>query len=73
MFYPLISLRYTFSFFKVCEDWKIKVCDFGFARKAEAKADYLTLCGTDEWMAPEVGLGTLPLPEIDSLATTHLY
>jgi len=41
----------------VCEDWKIKVCDFGFARKAEAKADYLTMCGTDEWMAPEVGLG----------------
>jgi len=41
----------------VCDDWKIKVCDFGFARKAEAKADYLTMCGTDEWMAPEVGLG----------------
>jgi LIM domain kinase 1 len=41
----------------VCEDWKIKVCDFGFARKAEPKADFLTMCGTDEWMAPEVGLG----------------
>jgi len=41
----------------VCDDWKIKICDFGFARKAEGKADYLTMCGTDEWMAPEVGLG----------------
>lgn len=41
---------------QVCEDWRVKVCDFGFARKAE-KADFLTMCGTDEWMAPEVGLG----------------
>jgi len=41
----------------VCDDWKIKICDFGFARRAKAKPEYLTMCGTDEWMAPEVGLG----------------
>jgi serine/threonine protein kinase len=33
------------------------VCDFGFARKAEPKADHLTICGTYGWMAPEVYRG----------------
>ncbi len=55
--YKLWFVRVLTCFQKVCEDWKIKVCDFGFARKAEPKADFLTMCGTDEWMAPEVGLG----------------
>lgn len=40
-----------------------KVCDFGFARvltKVEGprnNTNYLTICGTDDWMAPEVILG----------------
>merc|ERR1711982_304301 len=40
------------------EHFRAKLCDFGFARlneKREARA--LTLCGTDDWMAPEVILG----------------
>ena len=38
--------------------WNVKVCDFGFARKVtEGKPNYMTMCGTDEWMAPEVALG----------------
>ncbi|GAM29201.1 hypothetical protein SAMD00019534_123770 [Acytostelium subglobosum LB1] len=44
----------------VCESWKIKVCDFGFARTAglngRAKRT-MTICGTNNWMAPEVILG----------------
>ena len=38
-------------------EWRVKVCDFGFARKIAPKNEYMTLCGTDEWMAPEVMLG----------------
>jgi len=40
-----------------------KICDFGFARvfdkalSSSAKSNYLTICGTDDWMAPEVILG----------------
>jgi LIM domain kinase 1 len=48
---------------------RIKVCDFGFARtittnqkKNQQRARAMTLCGTDEWMAPEVILG-LPYNE----------
>jgi len=37
-------------------NWKVKICDFGFARAADSK-EYMTLCGTDEWMAPEIMLG----------------
>lgn len=37
-------------------NWKVKICDFGFARASDPK-EYMTLCGTDEWMAPEVLLG----------------
>ena len=34
------------------------MCDFGFARFNEIReARALTLCGTDDWMAPEVILG----------------
>jgi len=40
----------------VGDNWKIKVCDFGFARTAAANRP-MTLCGTDDWMAPEVILG----------------
>jgi len=39
------------------EDWTIKVCDFGFARDIDKSTESMTLCGTDEWMAPEVALG----------------
>jgi len=44
------------------DNWRCKVCDFGFARLQKPKSatltpTYLTLCGTDDWMAPEVMLG----------------
>jgi len=44
------------------DNWRCKVCDFGFARLQKPKTTtlrpmYLTLCGTDDWMAPEVMLG----------------
>jgi len=38
-------------------NWKIKVCDFGFARTAQKSARPMTICGTGEWMAPEIILG----------------
>ena len=35
--------------------YKAKLCDFGFARKDETSANRrMTLCGTDEYMAPEI-------------------
>jgi len=40
----------------VAENGRIKVCDFGFSRKVN-KGEIMTLCGTDEWMAPEVMCG----------------
>lgn len=40
----------------VDEAFRIKICDFGFARSLDPK-EYMTMCGTDEWMAPEVILG----------------
>jgi len=40
----------------VDNNWRVKICDFGFARAANPK-EYMTLCGTDEWMAPEIMLG----------------
>mmetsp|Transcript_30449 Transcript_30449/g.42014 ORF Transcript_30449/g.42014 Transcript_30449/m.42014 type:complete len:350 (+) Transcript_30449:139-1188(+) len=40
----------------VDENWRIKVCDFGFARCVD-RGEVMTVCGTDEWMAPEVALG----------------
>jgi LIM domain kinase 1 len=40
----------------VGENWKVKVCDFGFSRRVN-KGELMTLCGTDEWMAPEVMCG----------------
>ena len=40
------------------ENMKIKLCDFGFARKhVDEKRVKMTLCGTAEWMAPEIVLG----------------
>ncbi|GAM26002.1 hypothetical protein SAMD00019534_091770 [Acytostelium subglobosum LB1] len=42
----------------VAENWVIKVCDFGLARKIDLAAQsQMTICGTDDWMAPEVLLG----------------
>lgn len=41
----------------VDENGKIKLCDFGFSRRVGDTAEQMTLCGTDEWMAPEVMLG----------------
>lgn len=40
----------------VGETWNVKVCDFGFSRDVN-REEYMTLCGTDQWMAPEVMLG----------------
>ncbi|EGC29222.1 hypothetical protein DICPUDRAFT_99895 [Dictyostelium purpureum] len=43
----------------VGDSWKIKVCDFGFARTAYAgrAKRTMTICGTTNCMAPEVILG----------------
>eukprot|EP00013_Stygamoeba_regulata_P018838 CAMPEP_0177654604 /NCGR_PEP_ID=MMETSP0447-20121125/14432_1 /TAXON_ID=0 /ORGANISM="Stygamoeba regulata, Strain BSH-02190019" /LENGTH=351 /DNA_ID=CAMNT_0019158287 /DNA_START=217 /DNA_END=1272 /DNA_ORIENTATION=+ len=38
------------------DGWRVKVCDFGFARNVN-RGELMTLCGTDEWMAPEVMCG----------------
>jgi len=40
----------------VGENFRVKVCDFGFARNVN-RGELMTLCGTDEWMAPEVMCG----------------
>jgi len=40
----------------VGDNMKVKVCDFGFSRRV-SKDQQMTLCGTDEWMAPEVMCG----------------
>jgi len=40
----------------VGDNWKVKVCDFGFSRRV-SKDGVMTVCGTDEWMAPEVMCG----------------
>lgn len=49
------------SFFLCCSSFEAlrkRVCDFGFARKIDGpKNSYFTICGTDEWMSPEVMLG----------------
>lgn len=37
---------------------KVKICDFGFARMVE-RFENMTVCGTNQWMAPEVALGRL--------------
>eukprot|EP00010_Vexillifera_abyssalis_P003698 CAMPEP_0201553242 /NCGR_PEP_ID=MMETSP0173_2-20130828/19526_1 /ASSEMBLY_ACC=CAM_ASM_000268 /TAXON_ID=218659 /ORGANISM="Vexillifera sp., Strain DIVA3 564/2" /LENGTH=927 /DNA_ID=CAMNT_0047963879 /DNA_START=36 /DNA_END=2819 /DNA_ORIENTATION=- len=42
----------------VDEGYRIKVCDFGFSRVVD-KSEFMTVCGTDEWMAPEVRLGKM--------------
>lgn len=40
------------------EDGKAKICDFGLARSGGGlQARPMTICGTDDWMAPEVILG----------------
>jgi len=41
------------------ENLKVKLCDFGFARsiKDRRQMKHMTLCGTEEYMAPEVIFG----------------
>eukprot|EP01103_Thecamoeba_quadrilineata_P019864 TRINITY_DN8252_c0_g1_i1.p1 TRINITY_DN8252_c0_g1~~TRINITY_DN8252_c0_g1_i1.p1 ORF type:complete len:519 (+),score=105.47 TRINITY_DN8252_c0_g1_i1:39-1595(+) len=46
----------------VDENWKVKVCDFGFARAYNKKRSHMSMCGTEDWMAPEVIQG-LPYDE----------
>merc|ERR1711981_385484 len=41
----------------VGENYRIKLCDFGFARRVPDGKHRLTICGTEEWMAPEVIMG----------------
>ncbi|KAL6070635.1 Testis associated actin remodelling kinase 2 [Balamuthia mandrillaris] len=41
----------------VDKDLKVKLCDFGFARTAEYARRPMTLCGTEDWMAPEIIMG----------------
>ena len=38
-------------------DWRGKLCDFGMARAVDENAQCKTLCGTPEYMAPELLLG----------------
>lgn len=40
----------------IAKDGHIKLCDFGFAKATEGKS--WTLCGTPEYLAPEIILGT---------------
>ncbi|GAM27145.1 hypothetical protein SAMD00019534_103200, partial [Acytostelium subglobosum LB1] len=39
------------------DDWSVKICDFGFAKIIAPHTMTTTICGTDEWMSPEVILG----------------
>jgi len=41
------------------ENWDVKLCDFGLSRSVPEpkKKQRMTLCGTDDFMAPEVTLG----------------
>ena len=39
------------------QDWRGKLCDFGMARDADENSQCKTLCGTPEYMAPELLLG----------------
>jgi serine/threonine protein kinase len=43
----------------LAEGWDVKLCDFGLARSVTEpkKKQRMTLCGTDDFMAPEVTLG----------------
>jgi len=43
----------------ISENWNVKLCDFGLSRSVSEpkKKQRMTLCGTDDFMAPEVTLG----------------
>jgi len=43
----------------ISENWNVKLCDFGLSRTVTEpkKKQRMTLCGTDDFMAPEVTLG----------------
>jgi len=47
---------------------KTKICDFGFSRKSSKRA-HMTICGTDEFMAPEIIVGS----EYDQKADVFSY
>jgi serine/threonine protein kinase len=52
-----VSLRITLSLcLQVDDAWRCVIADYGFARKAN-KSSAMTICGTDEFMAPEVLFG----------------
>eukprot|EP01087_Luapelamoeba_hula_P007546 TRINITY_DN1845_c4_g1_i1.p1 TRINITY_DN1845_c4_g1~~TRINITY_DN1845_c4_g1_i1.p1 ORF type:complete len:500 (-),score=59.51 TRINITY_DN1845_c4_g1_i1:33-1532(-) len=46
-------------------NWKIKVCDFGFARSFETRSRGYTICGTEDWMAPELIMGMEYCEKVD--------
>uniref|UniRef100_A0A6B2LE26 non-specific serine/threonine protein kinase n=1 Tax=Arcella intermedia TaxID=1963864 RepID=A0A6B2LE26_9EUKA len=50
------------------DNGKTKICDFGFARKSNYRAR-MTMCGTDEFMAPEIIMGN----EYDGKADVFSY
>jgi serine/threonine protein kinase len=43
----------------ISDNWNVKLCDFGLSRSVSEpkKKQRMTLCGTDDFMAPEVTLG----------------
>lgn len=45
--------------FLVGDAWQIKVCDLGFARRVESlgKKRSMSICGTEEYMCPEIMVG----------------
>ena len=43
--------------FLVDDTWRVVVADYGFARKNSRSDVAMTICGTDEFMAPEVVFG----------------
>ncbi len=42
-----------------------KLCDFGFARKIHRGEPHMTMCGTDEFMAPEILFGMIYDEKVD--------
>ena len=63
-FFPIFIIffnifnQFFLIFTKIDQTNRAKLCDFGFARLNDRRgARAMTLCGTDDWMAPEVILG----------------
>jgi len=46
----------------ITENDRIKLCDFGFARRKKRQSGLMTLAGTMDYMAVTLALSFLPLP-----------